>query len=143
MLKHELRACCFACLVLVGGLRAVGEPLPDEFTVQGSGPFWQAEMAIVPDGLGGLRTAIVASFPGEARSEPGQFVAAGVEVDIPKSGPAELSFGFSDTFTGPTAGYHFAEVAVGETVLFERDVAGGTDRPQAVRLDIRKAAGSP
>ena len=139
MLKDSLRAWCFACLVLAGSLWAVAEPLPDEFTVHGSGPLWQAEMAIVPDGLGGLQAAIVASFPGDARSEPGQFVSAGVEVDIPRSGPAELSFGFSDTFTGPTAGYHFAEVLVGETVLFERDVAGGTDRPESVRLDIRKA----
>lgn len=118
----------------------MGEPLPDEFSVRGSGPLWQAETAVVPDGLGGLQTAIVASFPGNARSEPGQFVAIDVTVDVPKSGPAELSFGFADTFMGPTAGYHFAEVKVGETVLFERDVAGGTDMPQAVRLDIRKAA---
>ena len=116
MLKHNLRAWCFACLVFVGGLYAMGEPLPDEFTVRGGGPRWQAEMAIAPDGQGGLQAAIVASFPGDARSEPGQFVAVGVEVDIPESGSAELSFGFADTFAGPTAGYHFAEVLVGETV---------------------------
>ena len=135
----HLAAWSLACLIVVAGSSALAEPLPKEFTLTASGPPWQAEMATVPDGLGGLETAIVASFPGNARSEPGQFVAASVQVEIPKSGPAELCFQFADTFTGPTAGYHFAEVLVGETVVFERDVAGGTDTPQSVRLDLRRA----
>ena len=129
----------FACLILVVGSSALAEPLPKGFTLKSSGPPWQANIAIVPDGFGSLEAAIVASFAGNVRSEPGQFVAASIEVEIPKSGPAELSFRFADTFSGPTAGYHFAEVLIGETVIFERDVAGGTDRPQDVRLDIRKA----
>ncbi len=128
-----------ACLFLAAGSPVLADPLPKQFALNSSGPPWQAEIAIVPDGLGGLETALVASFPGNARSQPGQFVAASIKVELPKSGPAELCFGFADTFTGPTAGYHFAEVLLADTVLFERDVAGGSDAPQPVRLDLRKA----
>ena len=118
--------------------RISAAPSPYEFAIQCSGPGWTATIEPVPNGLGGFAVAIAATFPGNTPSQPGQFAAASVPVVIPKSGPAELCFQLADTFTGPTSGYHFAEVLVGKTVLFDRDVAGGTTAPKTVQLDLRK-----
>jgi len=95
-------------------------------------------MELVPDGLGAFAVAIAHSFPRHTPSQPGEFVATSVSITVPKAGPAELSFRFADTFTGPTAGYHFAEVRVDDAILFKRDVAGGSTRAKSVRLDLRK-----
>ena len=62
MLKHNLQAWC---LILIGGFCAWAEPLADTFTIHRSGPQWQAQTAVVPNGMGGLDRAIVASFPGK------------------------------------------------------------------------------
>ncbi|MBC8869275.1 MAG: beta-galactosidase [Planctomycetes bacterium] len=128
-----------ACLLFAGGSPVWAASLPDDFVTHRSGPSWKAEMELVPDGLGAFTVAIAQSFPRHTPSQPGEFVSASLSVTVPKAGPAELSFRFADTFTGPTAGYHFAEVRVGDAVLFRQDVAGGTTRPHSVRLDLRKA----
>jgi len=128
-----------ACLVFAGGSPVWAASLPDEFVIHRSGPSWKAEMQLMPDGLGAFTVAIAESFPRHTPSQPGEFVSASVSVTVPRAGPAELSFRFADTFTGPTSGYHFAEVRVGDAVLFKQDVAGGTTRPNSVRLDLRKA----
>ncbi|MFH1268707.1 MAG: beta-galactosidase, partial [Planctomycetota bacterium] len=127
------------CTGLAVGLRTLAAPLPEGFTVHNSGPAWRAGTELVPDGLGGVAAGITASFPGNTWSEPGQFAAVGIPVTVPETGPVVLSFRLADTFTGPTAGFHFAEVLVGETVLFERDVAGGTTAPETIEIDLRKA----
>lgn len=126
-------------LVIAVGSPILAEPLPDGFRIHRSGPSWKAEMELVPDGLGAFAVAIAHSFPRHTPSQPGEFVATSVPITVPKAGPAELSFRFADTFTGPTAGYHSAEVLVGDTTLFKRDVAGGSTRAKSVRLDLRKA----
>jgi len=114
-------------------------PAPDGFTFDVSGPPWKAEIELASDGVGGIGRAVVVSFPDNTWSEPGQFAAAGMVVTVPEAGPAKLSFRLADTFTGPTAGFHFAEVLLGQTVLFESDVTGGTALPQAVEIDLRGA----
>lgn len=128
---------------VMGLVLAVGwhgsPPAPDGFTFDASGPPWKTEIKLTPDGLGGLSRAVVVSFPGNTWSEPGQFAAARIAVTLPDAGPAVLSFRLADTFTGPTAGFHFAEVLVDETLVFEHDVAGGTTSPQPVEIDLRQA----
>lgn len=126
-------------LGIIGGAPALAAPLPEGFTVHSSGPAWRAGTDLVPDGVGGVAPGITASFPGNTWSEPGQFAAVAIPVTVPEDGPAKLSFRFADTFTGRTAGFHFAEVLIGETILFERDVAGGTTAPEIVEIDLRKA----
>jgi hypothetical protein len=126
-------------LFFASGQHVLAAPLPDGFVLRSSGPPWRAEIGPVPDGLGRFSAAIIATFPHHTPSQPGQFVTVSVPITVPEVGPAELGFRVADTFTGPTAGYHFAEVLIGEAVLFVRDVAGGTTAPQTVELDLRKA----
>ena len=127
------------CMVFAEESPVLAAPLPDEFVIHRNGQSSGAAVELVPDGLGAFTVAIVASFPGQTPSQPGEFVAASVSIAVPKTGPADLSFRLADTFTGPTAGYHFAEVLVGKVIIFESDVAGGTTAPRSVELDLRKA----
>ena len=120
-----------ACLVFAGVSPVSAGPLPDEFVVQRDGPSWKAEMVLVPDGLGAFTVAIAQIFPRHTPSQPGEFVSASISVAVPKAGPAELSFRFADTFTGPTAGYHFAHrPALGPDPM-GRDRACRTTSPMA------------
>jgi hypothetical protein len=81
----------------------------DRIAVRTRGPHWRVRLE---PGSGGLAPAVVIEFPGATVSEPGQFGSAGVTVALPDAGPAVLHFELADTFIGPTAGYHFAQVLV-------------------------------
>jgi len=134
--RHVLWA--VVCVVFAADLRALAAPLPEGFVLRSSDSSWKVTIEPVPDGTGSIASAVVATFPGNTVSRPGEFVTVTVSLAIPQNGVADLSFRFSDSFVGRTAGFHFAEVLLGETILFERDVAGGAVDPQFVRLDLRK-----
>ncbi len=84
----------------------------------------------------GLATrALALSFPWGMPSVPGHFAQWSVEV-TPKVAECALTFYLSDTFTGPTAGYHFMQVLCGERVIWERDVAGGGSAAERIRVPL-------
>ena len=47
-----------------------------------------------------------------------------------------VRFDEQDDFTAATAGYHFKQLLVGDTVVWERDVAGGAAAWQRVEVDV-------
>lgn len=55
-------------------------------------------------------------------------------VRVTDAAHATLRFHFSDDYDGPTAGYHFLQVRVGDRVIWEEDVAGPDDGE--VTLDL-------
>jgi len=136
--RRLLNAWSVTVLALAADLPVVAAS-SDGFEVHSNSQSWKAAMELVPDGLGGFAVALTGSFPGHTVSQAGEYVAMSVPVCVPPTGPADLSFRFTDSFTGPTAGYHFAEILIDAEVLFRRDVAGGTIAPEAAHLDLRKA----
>ena len=110
------------------------------YEIRTSGDPWHASVDPVPDDVGatgGWVNAVVLRFPGGTESQPGQFAAVTTRISIPAQGLAELSFRLIDTFTGPTAGYHFVEILVGDKPIFEEDVAGGYKEPREIQLNLR------
>ncbi|OUS68207.1 hypothetical protein B1748_34485 [Paenibacillus sp. MY03] len=57
----------------------------------------------------------------------------------PGQGNKTLAFKIKDDFTGATSGHHFAQVVVNGSVVWERDVAGGTTAYQSVSVDLTSA----
>jgi hypothetical protein len=78
-------------------------------------------------------------FPMSTPSQAGDFVQASQSATILPGGRVGLSFRERDDFTGPTAGYHFKQLLVNGTVVWEEDVAGGTNAWQFVTVDVTPA----
>ena len=55
-------------------------------------------------------------------------------------GRQRLRFRERDDFTGATAGYHFKQLLVNGTVVWEEDVAGGSNAWREVTVDVTAAA---
>lgn len=113
--------------------------LPEGSSVAKHGDPFGARLDAAIDQTGRPAPALVLSFPPNTPSEPGQFVAVSVPAMIPEEGPLRLELGLADSFAGPTAGYHFVSVSIGDEKLFERDVAGGTAVLETIALDLRAA----
>jgi hypothetical protein len=75
-------------------------------------------------------------FPPGAPSQPGDFVMASQSAQVLPADRYVLSFRERDDFTGPTAGYHFKQLLVDDTVVWEQDVAGGPAGWHKVAVDI-------
>ena len=76
------------------------------------------------------------SFPHYTASQAGDFVMASQSgVALPGS-PKRLRFRERDDFTGPTAGYHFKQLLLNGTVVWEQDAAGGTNGWEEISLDV-------
>jgi hypothetical protein len=67
------------------------------------------------------------AFPWSTPSQSGDFVQASQPAAFLPSGHQRLSFRERDDFTAATAGYHFKQLLVNGTVVWEEDVAGGTN----------------
>lgn len=76
-------------------------------------------------------------YPWDSPSQPGDHGFVCQQARVTDAGGARLSFHFSDDFAGPTAGYHFMQVRVGEQVVWEEDVEGADDGE--VTLDLAEA----
>lgn len=76
------------------------------------------------------------SFPSDTPSEAGDFVAAGQSAKVLPAERYRLRFRERDTFTGPTAGYHFKQLLVDGAVAWEEDVAGGAPGWRDVAVDV-------
>jgi hypothetical protein len=80
------------------------------------------------------------SFPNYMKSEPGDFVVISQTARVFSDGHGKLSFRERDDFTGPTAGYHFKQLLVDGKVVWEEDVAGGTNDWRTVKVDVTSQA---
>lgn len=76
------------------------------------------------------------SCPGDTPSNVGDFVQAGQSAKVLPAGPYHLQFRQRDDFTGPTSGYHFKQLLVDGTVVWEEDVASGPGGWQTVTVDV-------
>lgn len=83
--------------------------------------------------------ALTISYPPSQKSRAGDFAAWRVSITVPRAKRYALSFWFGDTFTGSTAGYHIAQVLINDHVIWECDVAGGTNIPQRFVCELTKA----
>ena len=80
------------------------------------------------------------SFPWSTPSQAGDFVQASQSATVLPGGHPRLVFRERDDFTGPTAGYHFKQLLVNGIVVWEEDVAGGTNAWRQVAVDVSSAA---
>lgn len=76
------------------------------------------------------------SCPWNTATKAGHYVSASIPVRVLFPNRPRLRFAERDDFTGPTAGYHFKQVTVDGTVVWEEDVAGGTTGWRLVDLDL-------
>jgi hypothetical protein len=80
------------------------------------------------------------SFPWSTQSQPGDFVQASQSATVLPVRPQWLRFRERDDFTAATAGYHFKQLLVNDTVVWEADVSGGTNAWAEVMVDVTAAA---
>jgi hypothetical protein len=80
------------------------------------------------------------SFPANTPSQPGDFVQASQSAKVLPGAAPRLSFRERDDYTGPTASYHFKQLVVNGTVVWEEDVAGGSNGWREVAVDVAAAA---
>jgi uncharacterized protein YfiM (DUF2279 family) len=80
------------------------------------------------------------SFPWSTPSQAGDFVQASQSATVLAGGRQRLRFRERDDFTAATAGYHFKQLLVNDTVVWEADIAGGTNAWAEVMADVTAAA---
>ena len=76
------------------------------------------------------------SFPHNTTSQPNDFVMISQSAKILPGAVHKLRFLERDDYTGPTAGYHFKQLLLNGKVVWEEDVAGGTNDWRAVEVDV-------
>jgi hypothetical protein len=76
------------------------------------------------------------SCPWSTPTKPGDFVSASVTAQMLSAERARVRFREQVDFTGPTKGYHFKQVLLDSAVVWEEDVAGGTNGWRNVDLDV-------
>jgi hypothetical protein len=81
-------------------------------------------------------TAGVLSYPADTPSKPGDFVSVSITAEVTPGDRHVIYFREQDDFTGPTSGYHFKQVLVDDTVVWEEDAAGGKAGWQEHSVDI-------
>lgn len=79
------------------------------------------------------------AFPHYIPSQTGDFAMAS-QFAKTSGNRQSLTFLERDDFTGPTAGYHFKQLLVNDSVVWEEDVAGGTNGWREVHVDVSKQA---
>ncbi len=79
--------------------------------------------------------------PWNTPTRAGDFISATIPLRAIVPRQARLRFLEQDDFGGPTAGYHFKQVLVDGAVIWEEDVAGGTNGWRAVDLDLGAVLG--
>ena len=78
----------------------------------------------------------ILSFPWSTASSAGSYGQAAQTVSVTAASSYSISFWDKDDFTGPTAGYHFKQRPVDNTVVSEEDVAGGDAGWHLVTKDL-------
>ena len=80
------------------------------------------------------------NHPWSTSSQPGDFVRVSQSATVGPDRRQRLRFRERDDFTAGTTGYHFKQLLVNETVVWEVDVAGGTNAWGEVTVDVTAAA---
>jgi len=75
------------------------------------------------------------TFPHYAPSHEGDFVMVSQSAS-PSGNRQSLTFSERDDFNGPTSGYHFKQLLVNGSVVWEEDVAGGTNDWREIKVDV-------
>jgi hypothetical protein len=75
-------------------------------------------------------------FPWDTPSKPGEFVQVSQSAKVLPDQPQRLSFRERDDYTGPTAGYHFKQLVVNGIVVWQEDVAGGSNAWREITVDV-------
>jgi hypothetical protein len=78
-------------------------------------------------------------YPPSTPSQPGDFVQASQSATAVPGVRQRLSFRERDDFTAATSGYHFKQLLVNDTVVWEADVAGGSNAWGVVAVDVTAA----
>jgi hypothetical protein len=76
------------------------------------------------------------SYPAYTPSREGDFGIVKQTVRVTDVNRAQIRFRYRDSFSGPTAGFHFMQLRVNDRVVWEEDVAGEDDG--AVVLNLRR-----
>jgi hypothetical protein len=76
------------------------------------------------------------TFPHYTPSHEGDFVMASQTASVSSANHQSLQFSERDDFTGPTAGYHFKQLLVNNSVAWEEDVAGGSNEWREINVDV-------
>jgi hypothetical protein len=74
--------------------------------------------------------------PGNTPSQEGDFVMASQTAKVLPADRCLVQFRERDNFTGPTAGYHFKQLLVNESVVWTEDAAGGPANWRDVSVDV-------
>jgi len=80
------------------------------------------------------------TFPHYTPSHQGDFVMVSQSASL-SGNRQSLTFLERDDFTGPTAGYHFKQLLVNDSVVWEEDVAGGTNDWHQIHVDLSQQFG--
>lgn len=80
------------------------------------------------------------SYPAGVRSRPGDYVMGAQTVKVLPGERYGIEFLERDSFTGPTAGYHYKQLLVNGAVVWEEDAAGGTSGWRKVTVDVTAQA---
>jgi hypothetical protein len=75
------------------------------------------------------------TFPHYTPSHEGDFVMV-TQIGTTSGNRQSLRFLERDDFTGPTAGYHFKQLLINDSVVWEEDVAGGTNDWREIDVDV-------
>jgi hypothetical protein len=78
-------------------------------------------------------------YPWNTMSHEGDFVLASQNANVLPAQQYFIRFRERDNFTGPTAGYHFKQLLVNGTVVWEEDVAGGSGDWRPISVDATSA----
>jgi len=79
-------------------------------------------------------------YPPSTPSQLGDFVQASQSAAVVPGARQRLSFRERDDFTAGTSGYHFKQLLVNDKVVWEADVAGGTNAWGEVEVDVSSTA---
>jgi hypothetical protein len=80
------------------------------------------------------------SFPGSTPSQASDFLTARQSARVLPGARHGLRFRERDDFTGQTSGYHFKQLLVDGAVVWEEDVAGGTNAWREIEVNLAEAA---
>jgi hypothetical protein len=78
------------------------------------------------------------SCPWSTPIKAGDFVSASISVRVLSTNRFGLRFLERDDFSGPTAGYHFKQVTIDDAVVWEEDVAGGSNTWKTIVVDVTR-----
>ncbi len=79
------------------------------------------------------------SFPHHTFSQPGDFVMVSKPAEVLSKERKTIRFQEKDDFAGPTEAYHFKQLLVNGRVVWEQDIAGGSDAWRDVEVDVTAA----